>query len=84
MNEIVLSHKDTASFEEIALEKEAAGRVYEKATTHYHNILLSIFKSKKELWKHIKEAYDLDQDKNYGASYDVKRRRFVVQVKHEE
>lgn len=82
--EIVLSHKDTESFDEITLDKLAAQQVFGTASRRYHNQLVSLLKSEKELWDHLKEVYNLDPDKIYVSEFSRKRRRQVIKEKREE
>lgn len=82
--EIVLSHKDTGSFDEIALDKKAARAVFDRASKNYHNQLSSLLRSEKALWDHINEAYSLDPEIAYRGKYDIKRRRFVIEEVPEE
>lgn len=80
MEPITVSHKDSAAFSEISRDKLAAKMVFDGACEHYHNISNSILKSESELWAHIYETHNLDQDTHYVAKYDSIQRRHMVVI----
>ena len=75
---IVLSARDSARFQEIAVDKAAGKATADVAIAFHLNHIAEIIKSEKLLWEHVSEAYNLDEDKRYKAKWSRIDRRMII------
>lgn len=76
--EIVISRKDEAAFNELIFDEKAAAQTLRVALSYHHNVLNQIAESKKILWEHCLDAYNLDENKAYKQTYSLKDSRMII------
>lgn len=84
MDEIVLSNQDSDAFDELLTDRKVIVDQFERSMRYHHNQLNALEKTRKKLWCHIMETYNLDVKDDYTVTYDVIKRRYVVKKEEKD
>ena len=76
--EIKLSFSDSEKHQELMMDVGAVEHVFNQAHFLYTNAMAKMERSKGLMWEHFREAYNLDDEKQYSAKYSFLERRVVV------
>lgn len=80
MKKMFLSQLDTERFHEYCDDISAANMALELAIRHYERTVNDIQKTKRELWDHIYETHNLDNNKEYDIVYSrIDRKHEIIE-----